>query len=99
MIAALIMAMTMVAGPALRLGAPLADGAPVILAIDGHGMVAARIMCPRSQWSQPEDMIARLIGSRAVMRRVIETDGHLKTIEDLGPLRHECVLLPLESGT
>lgn len=81
-------------GPALRLAAPAADGAPRVLALDARGRVAARITCVTNQWVDGNDAAARLLASAEVAATVLATDGHLATIEDLGPARFDCVLLP-----
>lgn len=91
MIALLLLA---TAGPAMRLGAKLPDGLPVIEIIDRNGKVASRASCIRNQWVDPDDAAARLIASREVAATVLVKNGRLITIEDLGPARFDCVLLP-----
>ncbi len=81
------------AGPGLRLGPPLADGLPQILALDHDGKVASRITCIRNQWVNPDDSAARLLASPAIAAIVLELDGKLTEVEQLGQSKFECVIV------
>lgn len=81
------------AGPGLRLGAPNADGTPVVLALDRDGRIATQITCPPNSWTDPRDSAAALIASTTVMATVIATNGRLTSIDQLGPARYTCVFV------
>lgn len=85
---------TVAIGPAFKLGPPNPDRTPVILALDKQGRVATRITCLRNEWVNPDDSAAKLLMSTKVMATVIKKDGKLTDIEDLGPSRFDCVIMP-----
>ena len=86
-------------GPGLKLGPPNADGTAVVHALDHQGRVVARVTCIQNEWVNSEDAAARLMSSTAVAAIVLAKDGRLETLEDLGPSRFDCVLLPPTPGT
>jgi len=94
MLLMLAAATAVTAGPALRLAGHGADGNPVIVALDHEGRVATRITCLRNEWVDPDESAAKLIASTEIMATVVATGGRLTTLEQLGPRRHDCVLLP-----
>lgn len=95
MIAALLLALA-ADGPALRLGPTRPDGGRVVLSLDRRGAVAARILCPAGSWADPQDAANAIISSTEVLATVIATDGRLTMIDQLGPSRYACVLIPRE---
>jgi len=82
------------AGPGLRLCTPLADGLPQILVLDHNGKVASRITCIRNQWVNPDDSAARLLASTEVAAIVLALDGKLTEVEQLGPSKFDCLIVP-----
>lgn len=82
------------AGPGLRLGPPLADGLPQILVLDRDGKVASRITCIRNQWVNPDDSATKLLGSAEVAATVLALNGKLTEVEQLGPSKFDCLILP-----
>lgn len=85
------------ADPAMKMGTPNADGTPIILVTDSRGRVATRITCIRNEWINPEDSAARLMSSTVIAATIIAKDGYLTDIEDLGPAKYVCVILPPQS--
>lgn len=82
-------------GLAFRLGPITADGAATIEVLDQRGRVATRIACPANQWIDARDSARLLMTSTEVMAHVIVTDGRLERLEQLGPARFACVIVPL----
>lgn len=82
------------AGPGLRLGPPFPDGAPQILVLDHGGRVASRITCIRNQWVNPDDSAAKLLASPEIAAIVIALDGKLTEVEQLGPSKFDCLIVP-----
>jgi hypothetical protein len=81
--------------PSLRLEPSRGDGTAIVAARDARGRVVARIDCPRTPYNTPGDVASRLIGSPIVAATVLAKDGHLTMVEDLGPLKYDCVIVPL----
>lgn len=82
------------AGPGLRLMGHGADGNPIVAVLDSEGRVATRVTCLRNQWIDSDQSAAKLIASTEVMATVVATNGRLTSLEQLGPRRFDCVLLP-----
>ena len=81
-------------GPGLRLGPPAADGTAIVEVLDARGHIASRVNCPRNQYVDSGDAAAKLIASPAVAATLLAKDGHLVEIDDLGPAKFDCVIVP-----
>lgn len=86
-------------GPAMRLGPMTADGAATVEVLDQRGRVASRIACPANLWIDPRDSARALMSSPLVMAHVITGDGRLDNLDQLGPARFACVIVPNPSGS
>lgn len=73
--------------------ADLPGGAPAFEIHDAGGAVTMRIECLKSAQNNADMIAARLLASRAVMAKVLATNGHL-ALEDLGPVYFDCVPAP-----
>ncbi|CAN5154196.1 hypothetical protein BH11PSE10_BH11PSE10_08320 [soil metagenome] len=72
------------------------DGAPAFAVVSPDDRVVTRVECIHSEWVDPDEFAARLLGSTAVMARVIANRGRLQ-IEDLGPAKFNCAVVLLEA--
>jgi hypothetical protein len=81
------------AGWSMRRVADLDDGGAAFVVLDPTAQARSRIHCPRSAWALPDDVAARLLDAPEVMAAVLARQGALR-LEDLGPVRFECVIAP-----
>ncbi len=84
--------------PGMKLGQPNADGTPVVLVLNNKGQVATRITCLRNEWVNPEDSAAKLMASTKVAATILAKDGRLTDLDDLGPAKFDCVIMPDKDG-
>jgi hypothetical protein len=93
---ALILLAAAPVGPAMRLGPMTAEGAATVEIFDRDGRLASRVACPANPWTDPRDSARALMASPVVMAHVIATDGRLENLEQLGPVRYACVIVPAQ---